>query len=131
MRYMMMMHAPHGTGVYAVSDWAPEDFKAHIAFMHRFNEQLAAAGERVDAQGLAAPGQAKLVRAGKDGVPITDGVFPETKEFLVGYWIIEVDSAERAYELAAQASVAPGPGGAPLNMSIEVRQVLSGPPKDE
>ena len=60
---------------------------------------------------------------------IMDGVFPETKEFLAGFWIVDVETTQRAYELAAEASTAPGPGGRPLNMAIEVRQVLfSGPP---
>ena len=70
------------------------------------------------------------MRAGKDGEPVTDGVFPESKEFLAGYWIVDVESPERAYAIAAEASAAPGPGGAPLNMAIEVRQVMSGPPPD-
>lgn len=130
MKYMMMMHAPRGTGSYQINNWAPEDFKAHIAFMHRFNKELEEAGEFVDAQGLSSPGEAKLVRARKDGTPATDGPFPESKEFLAGYWIVDVDRPERAYELAARASAAPGPGGAPLEMAIEVRQVLSAPPKD-
>jgi hypothetical protein len=130
MRYMMMMNAPRGTGDYQINDWSPEDFQAHIAFMNRFNRQLRDAGQWVDGQGLTAPGQAKLVRAGKDGAPVTDGVFPESKEFLAGYWIVDVDSAERAYELAAQVSAAPGPGGAPLNMAVELREVMSGPPLD-
>ncbi len=130
MKYMLMMHAPRGTGDYAVSSWTPEDLKAHIGFMHQLNADLIASGERVDAQGLAAPGEAKLVRAGKDGAPVTDGPFAEAKEFLAGFWIVEVDSAERAYQIAATASAAPGPGGAPLNMPIEVRQVMSAPPVD-
>jgi hypothetical protein len=128
MKFMMMMNAPRGTGDYQVNQWSPEDFKAHIGFMHQFNQDLMASGEWVDAQGLASPGEAKLVRAGKDGAPVTDGPFPESKEFLAGYWIVEVDSPERAYQLAAKASAAPGPGGAPLNMGIEVRQVMSAPP---
>jgi hypothetical protein len=57
-------------------------------------------------------------------------VFPEAKEYLAGYWIVEVASLEQAYAIAARASAAPGPGGVPLNMPIEVRQVMSGPPKD-
>ena len=80
-------------------------------------------------KGLDAPTQAKVVRAGKDGKPVTDGVFPESKEYLAGYWIVDVDSPQRAYELAAEASAAPGPGGEPFNMAIEVRQVMSGPPE--
>jgi hypothetical protein len=128
---MLMMHAPGGKGGYQINDWSPEDFKAHIAFMMAYNKDLVASGEFVDAQGLGGPGEAKLVRAGKDGRPITDGVFPETKEFLAGFWLIDVESAERAYELAAKASAAPGRGGAPLNMNIEVRQVPQGPPPQE
>ena len=125
MRYMLMMHAPRATGDYQINRWSPEDFKAHIAFMHRFNKELSEAGEWVDAQGLSAPGEAKLVRAGKGGTPVTDGPFPEAKEFLAGYWIIEVDRPERAYEIAARASSAPGPGGTPLGIPIEVRQIMS------
>jgi hypothetical protein len=130
MKYILMMHAPRGSGDYQVTDWSPADLKAHIGFMHTLNEELRSAGELVGAEGLAAPGEAKLVRAGQDGVPITDGPFAETKEFLAGFWIIEVDGPERAYEVAAKASAAPGPGGVPLNMPIEVRQVMSAPPVD-
>ena len=130
MKYMMMMHAPAGTGDYEIYDWTPDDFKAHIAFMHDLNRELTEAGEWVDGQGLTPPGQAKRVVADASGRPVTDGPFPETKEFLAGYWIIDVASPERAYELAAKVSAAPGPGGAPLNMPIEVRQVMSGPPKE-
>lgn len=131
MRYMLMMNVPRGTGNYQINNWAPEDFKAHIDFMHRFNKELTEAGEFVGAEGLSAPGEAKLVSAGKNGAPLTDGVFPEAKEFLADYWIVEVDRPERAYEIAAKASAAPGPGGIPLIIPIEVRQVMSGPlPKD-
>lgn len=130
MKYILMMHAPRGSGDYQVSDWSPEDLRAHIGFMHTFNEELRSAGELVGAEGLAAPGEAKLVRAGQDGAPITDGPFAESKEFLAGFWIIEVDRTERAYEIAAKASAAPGPGGVPLNMPIEVRQVMDAPPLD-
>jgi hypothetical protein len=129
MKYMLMMHVPRGTGDYQISDWSPDDFKAHIAFMHRLNKELTESGELAAAEGLAAPGEAKVVRAGKKGAPaVTDGPFPEAKEFLAGYWIVEVDRPERAYEIAAKASAAPGPGGAPLIIPIEVRQVMSGPP---
>ena len=127
MKYMLMMHAPRGTGEYQISDWAPADLEAHIGFMHQLNRELRDAGEWVDAQGLTPPGEARLVRAASDGTPVTDGPFAETKEFLVGYWIVDVEGPERAYAVAAQASAAPGPGGAPLNMPIEVRQVMSAP----
>jgi hypothetical protein len=128
MKYMMMMNTMKaGQGVPA---WPKKDLQAHIAFMRKFAKELAESGELVAAEGLAFPDQAKLVRAGKDGLPITDGVFPESKEFLAGYWIVDVDSPERAYALAARASAAPGIGGEPLNMPIEVRQVMSAPPPE-
>jgi hypothetical protein len=94
------------------------------------NKDLRQSGELVSAEGLSFPDQAKLVRAGKDGAPITDGVFPESKEFLAGYWMIDVESPERAYAIAARVSAAPGPGGEPLNMPIEVRAVMSAPPPE-
>lgn len=128
MKYLLMMHAP-GKEPYQIFNWPKKDIEAHIAFMHSFSKKLTSAGELVGGEGLAGPDQAKLVRAGSDGEPITDGVFPESKEFLVGYWIVDVDSPERAYQIAAEASAAPGPGGKPLNMPIEVREVMSAPPE--
>jgi hypothetical protein len=128
MKYILMMNTMRaGQGV---PEWPQKDLQAHIAFMMRLNKDLRESGELVSAEGLSFPDQAKLVRAGKDGVPITDGVFPESKEFLAGYLIVDVDSPERAYAIAARASAAPGTGGAPLNMPIEVRQVMSGPPPE-
>jgi hypothetical protein len=130
MRFLLMMHAPAGDGDYEIFSWNPEDLQAHMRFLNEFNDELRAAGEYVDVVGLTPPGKARLVRAGKDGVPVTDGPFPESKEFLAGYWIVDVDSPERACELAAKASAAPGPGGVTLNTPIEVRQVMSGSPTD-
>ncbi|NUP08909.1 MAG: hypothetical protein HOW73_22910 [Polyangiaceae bacterium] len=129
MKFMLMMNAPRGTGDWGVTDWRPEDFKAHVQFMKNLNQELRAAGELVGAEGLSPPGQARLVRAGKAGTPeVTDGPFAEAKEFLAGYWMVDVETPERAYEIAARASAAPGPGGKPMNMPIEVREVMSGPP---
>ena len=104
MKYILMMNTMRaGDGVPA---WPQQDLQAHIAFMMRLNKDLRESGELVSAEGLSFPDQAKLVRAGKDGIPITDGVFPESKEFLAGYWIIDVDSPDRAY------AIAPSLGGA-------------------
>ncbi|HEY7209051.1 MAG TPA: YciI family protein [Bryobacteraceae bacterium] len=129
MKYILMMNT-----MKANSDpfpgWQKNDIQAHIGFMMTLNKELSEAGEMVSGEGLTFPDQAKLVRAGKDGAPITDGVFPEAKEFLAGFWIVDVDSPERAYAIAARISAAPGAGGKPLNMPIEVRPIMSGPPKD-
>ncbi len=129
MKYILMMHCPK-TGYETFGSWPKQDLQAHIGFMIAFNKELGAAGVLVSAEGLASPQEAKVVRAGKDGAPVTDGVFPEAKEFLAGYWIVDVETPERAYQIAARASAAPGPGGVPLGMPIEVRQVMSGPPED-
>ncbi|MEU4834758.1 YciI family protein [Streptosporangium sp. NPDC023615] len=132
MKYMVLMQFNAEAGFPAIGTWPVEDVTAHIAFMRETSEKLVAAGELVDAQGLAAPDQAKIVRAGEGGAPVvTDGPFPETKEFLVGYWIIDCEGPERAVEFAAYVSAAPGPGGRPLNMPIEVRQVMSAGPPEE
>jgi len=128
MKYILMMNTMKaGRGV---PGWPKKDLQAHIAFMMGLNKELHERGELVSAEGLSFPEQAKLVRAGKDGRPITDGVFPESKEFLAGFWIIDVESPERAYDIAAQVSAAPGPGGAPLNMPIEMRPIMSAPPQE-
>jgi hypothetical protein len=124
MKYMLMMHTPSG-GPYQIMNWPKQAIEAHMEFMKGLNRKLVQAGEIVGAEGLAGPDQAKLVRAGARGEPITDGVFPESKEFLAGFWIVDVDTPERAYAIAAEASTAPGPDGKPLNMNLEVRQVMS------
>ena len=129
MKYMLMMNTPGG-GPYQIANWATQDIQRHIEFMKDFAQRLTASGELAAAEGLAGPDQAKRVRAGNDGRPITDGIFPESKEFLAGYWIVDVGSPERAYQIAAEASAAPGLGGKPLNMAIEVRQVMSAPSSD-
>lgn len=129
MKFILMMNAPRGTGDWDVMKWAAEDLKAHIGFMKRLAEDLQGDGTLVTAEGLAPPNQARLVRAGKGkGPEVTDGPFAETKEFLAGYWIVDVETPEQAYAIAGRASSAPGPGGAPLNMPIEVREVMSAPP---
>ena len=128
MKYILMMNtmkAGHG-----VPSWPRADLRAHVSFMMSLNKGLIESGEFVLAEGLSFPDQARQVRAGKDGVPVTDGVFPESKEFLAGFWIVDVETPERAYAIAAQVSAAPGPGGAPLNMPIEVRPVMSAPPPE-
>ncbi|TAJ24525.1 MAG: hypothetical protein EPO68_01300 [Planctomycetota bacterium] len=126
MKYMLMMHHK-GEGP-PITQWPPQDIHAHIQFMKDLNKRLVSTGEFVEAQGLAWPDQAKIVRARKDGgAAVTDGPFPETKEFLAGFWILDVESEARAIAIAAEASAAPGVGGARMSIPIEVRQVLGAP----
>ena len=124
MKYILLMAAPKA-GFDTYRAWSEKDVQAHFAVLQGINKELSESGEFVATEGLAWPDQAKVVRAGNDGAPITDGVFPGSKEFLAGYWIVDVESPERAYEIAARLSAGPGPGGATLSMPIEVRQVMN------
>jgi hypothetical protein len=126
MKYILMMQ-------FSVADWKtnnigtwpPEDVKANNDFLRRFHKELADAGELVGTQGLGGPEGMKVVRAGKDGTSaVTDGPFPESKEFLAGYWIVDVDSPERACEIAGRLSALPARGRVPANIPIEVRPVM-------
>jgi hypothetical protein len=125
MKYLLLM-AGTKAGVDTYRAWPQSDVQAHFAFLKGLNRELTESGEFVANEPLAGLEQAKVVRAGKNGAPITDGVFPEAKEFLLGYWIVDVESPERAYDIAARLSAGPGPGGVPTNMPIEVRQIMSG-----
>jgi hypothetical protein len=132
MKYMLLMQfSVAGADFPQIDSWSPDEIKAHLAFMDEVHRQLTESGELADARGLAMPDQARIVRASADGEPVvTEGPFPETKEFLAGYWIVDCENADRAVRIAAHVSTAPGPGGAPLNMPIEVRQVMDGPPEE-
>lgn len=130
MKYMLIMNTPRD-GYTQYMSWPRQTLEANGAFMQAFAKKLSAGGELVAAEGLGSPQQAKRVHAGRDGKPITDGVFPESKEFLAGYWIVDVDSPERAYQLAAEVLTAPhGPvtsaDGTPYDFGIEVREIMSG-----
>jgi hypothetical protein len=131
MQYMLLMNSPRD-GYTQYMKWPRKVLEANAAFMQSFTKRLADAGELVLSQGLASPEQALRVRTGADGKPVTDGVFPESKEYLAGWWIIDVDSHDRAVAVAAEASTAPGAAitgadGKPVDhFWIELRQVMSG-----
>jgi hypothetical protein len=129
MRYMLLQsYGAAGSDCAPMSQWSPADIKAHIEFQQALNAELLERGELVDAQGLAGPDQAKFVVSDGASAPvITDGPFPESKELLAGYRIVDVDSAERAIDIAARISAAPGANGAPVRVAIEVREVMSAP----
>ncbi|SFK79713.1 YciI family protein [Lysobacter sp. cf310] len=126
MKYMLMMTFPNADwNVSRMELWPEQDVNAHMDYLRRMNHDLVESGEFVQVQGLTGPEAAILVHARADGSPaVTDGPFPESKEFLAGYLIVDVDSAQRAYEIAARWSAGPGPGGAALNLPVEVRRVM-------
>ena len=124
MKYILLMSGTK-SGVDSYRTWAKSDIDAHMAILRRISKELTESGEFVATQGLSAPHEAKLVCGERNGLPVTDGIFPESKEFLLGYWIVDVKNPERAYAIAGRISAAAGPGGVPTNMPIEVRQFAS------
>jgi hypothetical protein len=127
-KFMLLMGYEKIEGVAPITSWTPGEIKAHIDFQQALGQELTDKGEFVDGQGLAGPELAKVVVFKGEGSPVvTDGPFPESKEFLAGYWTVDVESEDRALEIAAQASAAPGPGGRPIGQPIEVREVMSAP----
>lgn len=128
MKYILLMKFQiEGWESGNVTNWQPEDIQANMDFVRQFSKDLTASGEFVRTEGLGGPEHMKMVKASQIGeAAITDGPFPESKEFLAGFWIIDVESAERAYEIAAKLSAIPGPGGKPANIPIEVRPLMHG-----
>ncbi|HTS59460.1 MAG TPA: YciI family protein [Terriglobales bacterium] len=124
MKYILLMSGTKA-GVETYHAWSKQDIEAHLSVLQRINKELTESGEFVATQGLAEPWEAKIVRGEKNGLPVTDGIFPESKEFLLGYWIVDVATPERACAIAGRISAAPGPGGIPTNMPIEVRRFRS------
>jgi len=124
MKYILLMSGTKA-GVDTYHAWSASDIEAHMGNLRAIAKELTESGEFVATQGLAEPREANVVCGEKNGLPVTDGIFPESKEFLLGYWIVDVTTPERAYEIAGRISAAPGPGGRPTNMPIEVRQFAS------
>ena len=129
MKYMLLMSGKKEMFEW-YSKWPKEDLLANMNFMRNIAKELTAEGILIQTAGLAWPHQALIVRADNDGQPITDGVFPESKEFLAGYWMIDVENAEEAYKVAARISMAPAPKGTPGHMPLEVREVMDKAPDD-
>jgi hypothetical protein len=127
MKYILLMTGTKA-GVDDYRTWAKADVDAHMAILRNISKELTESGEFVATNGLGGPDQARTVRGMKDGMPITDGIFPESKEFLLGYWIVDVKSPERAYAIAGRISAAEC-RGVPTNMPIEVRQIMERPEK--
>jgi len=129
MKYLMLKHYRGGPTPVVdhepMEKWTPEEVDAHVQYMQDFADRLREAGEFVDSQALSAEGA--FVRSDGEGrPPVTDGPFAETKDLIAGWMIIDVDSWERAVELAGELSAAPGVGGEPIHEWLEVRPFLTG-----
>jgi hypothetical protein len=131
-KYLLLKHyrgAPAAVNDVPMDRWAPEEIDAHMTFMRDFAARLEESGEFVDGQALAPEG-AWVRYDGEGRPPVTDGPFPETKDLIAGWYVIDVDSWDRAVALAGELSAAPGAGGEPIHEWLEVRPFLSLPPTD-
>jgi hypothetical protein len=128
-KYLLLKHyrgAPAAVNDVPMDQWTPEEVDAHVQFMNDFAGRLEQSGELVDGQALSPDGV--WVTSDSDGQPVTDGPFAETKDLIAGWYVIDVDSYDRAVQLAAELSVAPGAGGKPIHEWLEVRPFLTHPP---
>jgi hypothetical protein len=115
MRFMMIMFPKEY--VTAKPGWVP-DFKT-MEKMGKYNDELGKAGVLLALDGLTPPATMSARVTFKNGKSIvTDGPFPETKEVIGGFWIIEVKSREEALEWASRI---PGKDG---EMVVEVRRLF-------
>jgi hypothetical protein len=130
-KYLLLKHYNGGPEAHPncvpMTEWTPDEINAHIAFQREVGRMLTERGELVDAQGLAPTG-AYVQYSGPDAAPVvSDGPFPEAKELVAGWYLVDVESEERAREIAAYVSSAPGKDGQPIHEWIEVRPVMSAP----
>jgi hypothetical protein len=125
-KYLLLKHyrgAPAPVNDVPMDRWTPEELTAHMRYMEDFAARLEASGEFVDSRSLSPQGT--FVRSDGDGrPPVTDGPFAETKDLIAGWMIIDVETYERALELAGELSAAPGAGGKPVQEWLEVRPFL-------
>jgi hypothetical protein len=129
-RFYLLVNYDGGVIDEPMSRWDPKDVQAHLDYYEALNRELTESGELVDGEALAWPEQTKVVRADGHAAPVvTDGPYAEAKEQLAGFQVVDVESLQRAIEIAARVSAVPGPGGIPTQQPIEVRPVLeeSGP----
>lgn len=129
-KYLMLKHyrgAPTPEGFVPMDRWTPQEVSDHIQYMHDFAARLQESGEFVGAEGLSPEG-AWVRYDGEGRPPVVDGPFAETKDLVAGWMLVDVETQERAYELAAELSAAPGAGGEPIHEWLEVRQVMAAPP---
>lgn len=139
MKYMLMLlgtqadyDAMSGTGSPGAPAWGADEREAMLQHMGALNDDLVASGEWVDGQGLSEPTQARLIAADADGRPVvSDGPYGEAKEVLAGYWVVDCESPDRAYEIAARAYACPVPAGTATAPPVIVRPVAEAPPGPE
>jgi len=131
MRYLIGVDFQAGPDETPMEEWTREEVAAHLDYYRVLNQELVASGELIDTTILTGPDLAKVVRSNGRGAPVvTDGPFQEFKEWLAGYQIVDVESEERAIEIAARISAVPGPDGVAQQQPIQVREVMNHAPSN-
>jgi hypothetical protein len=125
-KFVLMVDHRGGVVEKPMDEWEPDEVRAHMNYYDVLNKELTENGELVQSMGLADPRLARIVRSDGVSAPVvTDGPFPESKEVLAGFEVVDVESEARAIEIAARVSAVPGPGGIPTQQPVEVRQVMN------
>jgi hypothetical protein len=128
-RYLLVVNFEGGVVDTPMEEWRPEEITAHLDYYKALHESLVESGELVQSEVLAGPDLAKVVTSDGTAPVVTDGPFQEFKEWLAGYQIVDVESEERAIEIAAKLSAVPGPDGVATQQPIQVRQVMDSSPR--
>ncbi len=130
-RYLLMVNFEGGVCETPMEEWKPEEITAHLDYYRALHQELVESGELIESEVLAGPDLAKIVTSDGGGAPVvTDGPFQEFKEWVAGYQIVDVESEERALEIAGKISAVPGPGGVPTEQPIQVRQLMTAAPSN-
>ena len=130
-RYLLAINFEPGVVETPMEEWKPEEIAAHLDHYRDLHEELVESGELVQSDVLTGPDLAKIVTSDGAGAPVvTDGPFQEFKEWLAGFQVVDVESEERAIEIAARVSAVPGPDGIALQQPIQIRQVMEAAPRD-
>ena len=129
-RYLLVVNFEGGVCETPMEEWKPEEVTAHLDYYGALHRELVESGELVESEVLAGPDLAKIVTSGGGAPVVTDGPFQEFKEWVAGYQIVDVESEERALEIAGRLSAVPGPGGVPTEQPIQVRQVMTAAPSN-
>jgi len=130
LRYLLVVDFDGGVCDTPMEEWKPEEIEAHLNYYAALTAELVASGEQVQSEVLAGPDLAKIVTSDGSTPVVVDGPFQEFKEWLAGFKIVDVESEERALEIAARLSAVPGPDGVPIEQPIQVRQVMEKSPRD-
>ena len=129
-KYLLIVTFEPGVVDAPMDEWTPEEITAHLDYYRALNRQLVKSGEQVQSEVLTPPDVAHVVRSDGTSRVVTDGPFQEFKEWVAGFQVLDVDSEERALEIAALFSAVPGPGGVPLQQPIHVRRIMDAAPSD-